>query len=70
MRDIIVSCNRLTSGMGAGSLHADLAGFAALRTWQINWRGAVSVAAFVLLWELLVRFGGGGSRASRRWLKF
>jgi NitT/TauT family transport system permease protein len=26
----------------------------------MNWRGAVSVAAFVLLWELLIRFGIGG----------
>src|SRR4051794_41083483 len=31
-----------------------------LSTWRINWRGAVAVAGFVLLWELLVRFGGGG----------
>src|SRR5262249_13498795 len=31
-----------------------------LRTWPANWRGAVSVAAFVLVWELLVRFGAGG----------
>jgi NitT/TauT family transport system permease protein len=28
--------------------------------WRINWRGAVTVAGFVLLWELLVRFGGAG----------
>ena len=26
----------------------------------MNWRGAVSVAGFILLWELLVRFGGAG----------
>jgi NitT/TauT family transport system permease protein len=30
------------------------------RAWRINWRGAITVAGFVLLWELLVRFGGGG----------
>jgi NitT/TauT family transport system permease protein len=32
------------------------------RSWisRINWRGAVSVAGFILLWELLVRFRGGG----------
>lgn len=27
---------------------------------RINWRGAVSVAGFILLWELLVRFGVSG----------
>ena len=34
----------------------------ALRSWisRVNWRGAVSVAGFLLLWEMLVRFGGGG----------
>lgn len=31
-----------------------------LHTWRVNWRGAVSVGGFLLLWELLVRFGGGG----------
>lgn len=27
---------------------------------RVNWRGLVSVAAFILLWELLVRFGVAG----------
>jgi NitT/TauT family transport system permease protein len=30
------------------------------RAWHVNWRGALAVGAFVLLWELLVRSGAAG----------
>ena len=59
MRDIIASCNKLTSRMVPRLSTLTLPALRP-RTWQMNWRGAVAVAGFVLLWELLVRFGGGG----------
>jgi NitT/TauT family transport system permease protein len=61
VRDMVASFDskRSTSGIAARLATLALPAFR-LRTWRMNWRGAVSVAAFVLLWELLVRFGGGG----------
>ena len=58
MHEIMVSSNRLTSGPRRRFAPRTL--LSALQSSHINWRGAVSVAAFVLVWELLVRFRVGG----------
>ena len=58
MREVPASYDKLNSGLAPPAARTQ----PVLRRWirRVNWRGAVSVAGFILLWELLVRFGATG----------
>jgi NitT/TauT family transport system permease protein len=55
----MASGNKPSSGIASRLATVDLPALR-LRAARMNWRGAVSVAGFVLSWEMLARFGGGG----------